>query len=188
MGGTLAGEFTGLHLTDEKDWRTLFPQRFAHDLPRLGLTSGLSRLRNCKHNSHHPSHFPGTWLPRLTLTKAAEQVYMVVKTHSKGRGLIGLHVGSTNVRRYFPKDIAVIELQLDHVHIQCGLNPGFWDGEPEIYDPRLCAWLEAKNLRPQPTQPAVPLAMIPAGNNSFRLRPVVPANRGMTRASLPPMA
>jgi hypothetical protein len=113
---------------------------------------------------------------------------MVVKTHSKGRGLTGLLVGSTNVRRYFPKDISVIELQLDHLNIQCGLTPDFWDGEPEIYDPRLCAWLEAKNLRPQPTQPAVPLAMIPAGNNSFRLRRVVPVNRGIARQTSPSAA
>jgi hypothetical protein len=113
---------------------------------------------------------------------------MVVKAHSKGRGLTGLHVGSSNVRRYFPKDIEVIELQLDHLHIRCGLKPDFWNGEPEIYDPRLAAWLEAKNLRPKPTQPAVPLAMIPAGNNSFRLRPVVPGNREKARPSLPPVA
>ena len=113
---------------------------------------------------------------------------MVVKTQSKGRGLTGLLVGSTNVRRYFPKDTSVIELQLDHLHIQCGLKPDFWDGEPEIYDPRLCAWLESKNLRPQPTQPAVPLAMIPAGHNSFRLRRVVPVDRGMSRQASPSAA
>ncbi len=145
-------------------------------------------MRNCPHNSHLPSHFPVTWLPRLTLTKAAEQVHMVVKTHSKGRGLTGLHVGASNVRRYFPKNISVIELQLDHLHIQCGLKPGFWDGEPEIFDPRLCAWLEAKNLRPQPTQPDVPLALIPAGDNSFRLRPVVPNDRDRARTAFPPAA
>jgi hypothetical protein len=117
---------------------------------------------------------------------------MVVTTHSKGRGLTGLHVGASNVRRYFPKHISVIELQLDHLHIQCGLKPGFWNGEPEIYDPRVCAWLEAKNLRPHPKQPAVPLAMIPAGSNSFRLRPLVPSDRGVNRATfratLPPAA
>jgi hypothetical protein len=113
---------------------------------------------------------------------------MVVKTHSKGRGLTGLHVGLTNVRRYFPRNISVIELQLDHLNIQCGLKPDFWQGEPEIYDPRLCAWLEAKNLRPQPTQAAVPLAMIPAGNNSFRLRPVVPGDKGMVPRQISPHA
>ncbi len=59
---------------------------------------------------------------------------MVVRTQCKGRGITGLHVGVNNVRRYFPKDISVIELQLDHLQIQCGLRPEFWNGEPDIVD------------------------------------------------------
>ena len=87
---------------------------------------------------------------------------MVVKTQSKGRGVTGLHVGMNNVRRYFPKGTRDIELQLGHLTIQCGLKPDFWDGEPEIYDPRLCAWLESKHLHgPQPDSR-------PAGNDSSR--------------------
>jgi hypothetical protein len=97
---------------------------------------------------------------------------MVVKTQSKGRGLTGLHVGSTNVRRYFPKDLSVIELELDHLQIQCSLDPGFWQDEPEIYDPRLCAWLESKNFHTRPDRTPVPLVMIPSGRNSFKLQPV----------------
>jgi hypothetical protein len=97
---------------------------------------------------------------------------MVVKTHSIGRGVTGLHVGPTNVRRYFPKNIAVVELQLDHLQIQCWLNPDFWRGQPEIYDPRLCAWLETKHMHGKPDRAPIPLAMIPAGKNSFRLQPV----------------
>jgi hypothetical protein len=72
--------------------------------------------------------------------------FMVVKTQSKGHGVTGLHVGSNNVRRYFPKGTKNIELQLGHLRIQCGLKPDFWQGQPEIYDPRLCAWLESKNM------------------------------------------
>lgn len=97
---------------------------------------------------------------------------MVVRTQCKGRGLTGLHVGINNVRRYFPKRISVIELQLDHLQIQCGLDPGFWRDQPDIYDPRLCAWLEAKHLHGKCDRNPVPLAMIPAGENSFRLQPV----------------
>jgi hypothetical protein len=97
---------------------------------------------------------------------------MVVKTQSKGRGVTGLHVGAYNVRRYFPRHIAVIELQLDHLQIQCELDPGFWSGQPEIHDPRLCAWLESRHLHYAPGRTPVPLAMIPVGNNSFRLLPV----------------
>jgi hypothetical protein len=97
---------------------------------------------------------------------------MVVKTQSKGRGITGLHVGENNVRRYFPRHVSVIELELGHLHIQCGLEPDFWLGQPEIHDPRLCAWLEAKNFHVRPARTPVPLAMIPSGKNCFRLQPV----------------
>jgi hypothetical protein len=97
---------------------------------------------------------------------------VLVKTHSTGCGITGLYVGPSNVRRYFPRHISEIELQLDHLQIQCGLEPNFWRGRPQIEDPRLCAWLESKNLRWKPRLPAVPLALIPAGENSFKLQRV----------------
>ena len=100
------------------------------------------------------------------------QVRMVVKTQSKGRGVTGLHVGVNNVRRYFPRQISSIELQLDHLQIQCSLKPDFWQGEPEIFDPRLCAWLESRHMHTKLDRASVPLAMIPEGNNSFRLQPI----------------
>jgi hypothetical protein len=97
---------------------------------------------------------------------------MVVKAQSKGRGLSGLHVGTDNVRRYFPKDASTIELQLDHLRIQCGLAPDFWQGQPEIHDPRLCAWLESKHMHGSRNRTPVPLALVPTGKNAFRLQPV----------------
>jgi hypothetical protein len=81
-------------------------------------------------------------------------------------------VGVNNVRRYFPKDISSIELQLGHLQIQCCLTPDFWQGAPEIFDPRLCSWLESRHLRAKPDRPFVPLVMIPEGKNSFRLEPL----------------
>lgn len=97
---------------------------------------------------------------------------MVVKTQSRGRAFLGVQVGAHNARRYFPRDAAVIELHLDHLRIACGLGPEFWQDQPEIHDPRLCAWLEAKNFHGQPGQTPVPLAMIPTGRNAFRLQPI----------------
>ena len=97
---------------------------------------------------------------------------MVVKTQSKGRGVVGLHVGVNNVRRYFPKRVSSIELVLDHLQIECGLKPAFWQGEPEIFDPRLCAWLESRHMHRKPDREPVPLAMIPEGKNTFRLQPI----------------
>jgi hypothetical protein len=106
---------------------------------------------------------------------------MVVRAQSKGLAVIGLHVGINNVRRYFPKRISVIELHLDHLQIQCGLAPDFWRGQPEIHDPRLSAWLESKNFHRKPNGISIPLAMIPSGNNSFRLQPASVAGQSRTR-------
>lgn len=97
---------------------------------------------------------------------------MIVKTQSRGLGLTGLHVGVANILRYFPKNISVIELELDHLRILCDLGPKFWSDQPEIHDPRLCAWLESKNFPRRPDRTPIPLAMIPLGQGSFRLRPV----------------
>jgi hypothetical protein len=97
---------------------------------------------------------------------------MEVRTPCKGREITGVEVGADNVRRYFLKDTAVIELQLDHLLIQCGLGPDFWQGKTEISDPRLCLWLESKNFHRRPGDAPVPLALIPSGKNSFRLQPV----------------
>jgi hypothetical protein len=96
---------------------------------------------------------------------------MVVKTQCKGRAVTGLRVGSANVRRYFSRDVAAIELELDHLRIECGLSPAFWDGQPEIRDPRLCAWLESKQYHGNSWRIPRHLDMIPLGLNSFRLGP-----------------
>ena len=106
---------------------------------------------------------------------------MVVKTQSRGRGLTGLHVGASNVRRYFPRDISVIELELDHLQIQCDLEPAFWQDEPDIFDPRLCAWLESKNFHTRPDRAPVPMVLIPSGKNSFKLHPVRMADEAKIR-------
>jgi hypothetical protein len=94
---------------------------------------------------------------------------MVVTSQCSGHRVMGLYIGAGNVRRYFPKTIHEIELQLDHLRIECWLKPDFWNGHPEIRDPRLCLWLESK-ARNGKSVP-LPLAMIPSGENSFILGP-----------------
>ncbi|MGH9606285.1 MAG: hypothetical protein ACRD3N_11375 [Terracidiphilus sp.] len=106
---------------------------------------------------------------------------MVVKTQNRGRNVTGLIVGTINVRRYFPRRVETIELHLDHLRIECGLKPDFWQGEPAIHDRRLCAWLESKSALGLPGRTGVPLAMIPAGKNSFRLQPIPAGTRQRTR-------
>jgi hypothetical protein len=85
---------------------------------------------------------------------------------------MGLHIGDSNARRYFSRQLVVIELQLDHLQIQCGLDKAFWDGEAVIYDPRLCAWLESKTFHEDARHIPVPLSMIASGPSSFRLQTI----------------
>ena len=122
-------------------------------------------------------------LIRLALTGPIRKAYMVVKTQSKGPGVTALHVGANNVRRYFPEKIAEIELQLDHLQIQCLLGPDFWQGQAEINDPRLCLWLESKRKLGPANRSSIPLAMVPEGKNSFRLQPV--RANGLSRPKVP---
>ncbi len=112
---------------------------------------------------------------------------MVVKIQNRGSYVTGLNVGATNVRRYFPKQTSAIELLLDHLQIECGLQPEFWQGDGEIHDPRLCAWLELKNSGGLPGRTPVPLVMIPAGKNCFRLQLVSASGRAKNR-HIPPVA
>ena len=103
---------------------------------------------------------------------------MVVTSQCSGHRVTGLYVGADNVRRYFPRHISEIELQIDHLRIECGLGPDFWQDQPEIHDPRLCVWLESKQMKEAGRNP-VSLSMIPSGENSFILGPASlnPASR-----------
>ena len=95
---------------------------------------------------------------------------MVVKTQCVGHELIGLEVGAANADRYFARDAAEVELQIDHLRIQCWLSPDFWSGRAEIRDHRLSLWLEQKGMRGRSGGPPIPLTMIPSGKNIFRLQ------------------
>ena len=94
---------------------------------------------------------------------------MIVKAQYCGNRVAGLYVGPNNVRRYFSKRARMIELQLDHLRILCGLTPPFWQDKPEINDARLCLWLEEKRSKATVGEKEIPLAMMPSGKNSFRI-------------------
>lgn len=98
---------------------------------------------------------------------------MVVTSQCIGHRVIGLYVGADNVRRYFRKGIATIELQLDHLRIACGLSSHFWLDEPEIRDPRLCAWLESKHRDVRGRRLPVSMDLVPLGNDSFALNAAI---------------
>jgi hypothetical protein len=94
---------------------------------------------------------------------------MLVKSQCIGNRVTGLVVGKNNVRRYFPRKVEAINLKLDHLLIECGLAARFWDGEPEIRDPRLCLWLESKQSRESNCRASMPLYMTPTGEGAFSL-------------------
>ena len=47
--------------------------------------------------------------------------------------------------------------------------PDFWQDKPEIQDARLSLWLETKQSSSLRRQSEVMMAMIPSGENSFKL-------------------
>jgi len=91
---------------------------------------------------------------------------MQVRTYRDGRDRTGLHIGEANAHRYFRKRESSIELRLDDLHIQCTLPPDFWQGHPEIHDPRLSEWLEFKAAR-RPGREPILLSMVPTGAGTF---------------------
>ncbi len=107
---------------------------------------------------------------------------MVVRTKENGREVTGLRVGVANVRRYFSKDQHDVELRIGDLQIQCKLSPGFWDGEPEIHDPRLCDWLQYKVSLETSHRKPIALTMVQTGANSFSLHPLS-LDRGASRAA-----
>ena len=109
---------------------------------------------------------------------------MVVRTVNNGHVIAGLYVGPRNARRHFPRRLKSVELQMGHLRIRCELQPDFWQGRPEICDPRLSGWLESKIFHHRPRRAPAPVALIPMGKNTFRLHPFpLPsvATNGLTR-------
>ncbi len=97
---------------------------------------------------------------------------MVVRTQSKGHGVTGLYIGVRNARRYFKQHKNGIELQLGHLQIHCALGDEFWQGRPEIFDSRLSDWLESRVLHSRCVHAPIPVLMIPAEKNCFKLHPI----------------
>lgn len=90
--------------------------------------------------------------------------------HSGRMAVIGLHIGSGNVEQYFPRGVAHVELELDHLCILCPLEPSFWQDRPEIHDLRLSSWLESKRNSGKLAANPAPVAMIPCGDRAYRIQ------------------
>jgi hypothetical protein len=96
---------------------------------------------------------------------------MLVRVQSNGRKILGLLLRDEDARSYFQKSNPFIELQLGELHIDCRLDREFWQRQPVINDPRLCAWLDAKVFHGRACRISPSLELIPTGNNSFTLKP-----------------
>jgi hypothetical protein len=94
---------------------------------------------------------------------------MVVQIQRSGRSVTGLHIGSGNVRRYFPKSRLSVDLEIGHLQIRCKLRPDFWLNEPSISDPRLSLWLEAREPEGKTQQARTEMSLVPMEGESFRL-------------------
>lgn len=106
---------------------------------------------------------------------------MVVRTLCDGRAVTGIYIGTRNARRNFSRRMQSVELLLDHLHIHCELAPAFWKGEPQILDGRLGDWLEAKVFHGRSCRTPAPMALLPAGTNTFRLLPFRPSSISWNR-------
>jgi hypothetical protein len=95
-----------------------------------------------------------------------------VKTQDGHRGVpktLGLHVGTHNARRFFPRNATAVELHLDHLVIVCSLESSFWQGQPEIYDERLSSWLHSKRDSGKLGANPSPITLIPIREGCFRI-------------------
>lgn len=96
----------------------------------------------------------------------------MVRTECTRRKVTGIYIGSTNVRRNFPKRTAAIEFELGHLRIGCELEEEFWRDQPRIRDSRLCEWLEFKLYRERKYMTPLPLVLVQSGRNAFKVRAV----------------
>jgi hypothetical protein len=94
---------------------------------------------------------------------------MVVRTQLRGRHIFGLLVEAEDLRRHFPEKCDSIELQLGGLRIDCSLPAEFWNGRPEISDPRLSEWLDFKIFHGRPARTPIELELTPAGPRAFTL-------------------
>jgi hypothetical protein len=97
---------------------------------------------------------------------------MVVRTQNNGHDNVGLRVGAANARRYFPRTMSAVELRLGDLEIQCPLPASFWNGHPDIFDPRLCEWLKFKVLRERRNGNPIALHLVQSGTNSFTVKSI----------------
>ena len=83
----------------------------------------------------------------------------------------GLHVGASNVRRYFPRNARLSSCIWIISRYSVGSGLTFRRTSPRFSTRDLCM-VGVQDYHTRADHAPIPLAMIPAGKNSFRIRPV----------------
>jgi hypothetical protein len=97
---------------------------------------------------------------------------MVVTMQSEGHAIVGIRIGMAEARRFFGRGLHSIDLELDHLRINCDVRANSRLHRAEISDPRLTAWLEEKFYWRK--LPSIPLSveLVKKGESySLQLRP-----------------
>lgn len=94
---------------------------------------------------------------------------MIVKVLNNCRSITGIRIEASDARLCFPPGSRSIELELDHLRIQCELQVAFPQDRTEICDPRLCEWLDEQFFGLKPPKAPVCLEMVKAGS-AYRLQ------------------
>lgn len=69
---------------------------------------------------------------------------MIATMQSDGHSITGIRMEMSDARRFFPRGLTSVDLELDHLRISCDLHACKWLQQTEISDPRLTAWLSEK--------------------------------------------
>ena len=94
---------------------------------------------------------------------------MIVTMQSKSHSITGIRIGMYEARRFFPRGLNSVDLELDDLRIRCSIHANSRLNRAEISDPRLTAWLEEKFYWQKLPATPVPVEMVRSGN-AYRLQ------------------
>ena len=94
---------------------------------------------------------------------------MIVTMQSKSHSITGIRIGMYEARRFFPRGLNSVDLELDDLRIRCSIHANSRLNRAEISDPRLSAWLEEKFYWQKLPATPVPVEMVKSGS-AYRLQ------------------
>ena len=94
---------------------------------------------------------------------------MIATMQTQGGSITGICIGSSDAAGDSLDGVQSIDLELDHLCIQCDLHMDFWLDRAEISDPRLGAWLEEKFYWQKIPASPVSVEMVRTGD-AYRLQ------------------